>query len=228
MTDRGRSAHGRRAYERQRADRRAEDRWHARMARRATARETIAHGRRYVGAHRRGAQLGEALRRRGGARPLRFAHRARRDLRAFGPERFGQDDGHQLHIAAAHLRQGRHLPVRRAHDAHALRPEAQDRRGAAERGAVRGAHRAGEHRLLLCPVRGRSARAGAARGRGHRVRGPRGLREVPPAQALRAAFCGGSTSPAASPTGPGSPSSTSRRWRWIRRAATPFWRASAA
>ena len=27
---------------------------------------------------------------------------------------------------------------------------------------------------------------------------------------------------------PGSPSSTSRRWRWIRRAATPFWRASAA
>ena len=43
-----------------------------------------------------------------------------------------------------------------------------------------------------------------------------------------AAFCGGSTSPAASPTGPGSPSSTSRRWRWIRRAATPFWRASAA
>ena len=37
-----------------------------------------------------------------------------------------------------------------------------------------------------------------------------------------------STLPAASPTGPGSPSSTSRRWRWIRRAATPFWRASAA
>lgn len=97
----------------------------------------------------------------------------------------GQDDGHQLHIAAAHFRQGRHLPVRRAHDAHALRPEAQDRRGAAERGAVRGAHGAGEHRLLLRPVRGRSARAGAARGRGHRVRGPRGLREVPPAQALR-------------------------------------------
>lgn len=27
-----------------------------------------------------------------------------RDLRAFGPERLGQDDGHQLHIAAAHLR----------------------------------------------------------------------------------------------------------------------------
>lgn len=149
-------------------------------------------------------------------------------LRAFGPERFGQDDGHQLHIAAAHLRQGRHLPVRRAHDAHALRPEAQDR-VVPQNVALFEELTVRENIDFFCAlyVDDRRERARLVdeaiafvgledyvKFRPRKLSG--GL-----LRRLNIA-CG------IAHKAPGSPSSTSRRWRWIRRAATPFWRAFAA
>ena len=101
-----------------------------------------------------------------------------------GPQRLGQDHVHQLHPAAARLRQGHHRAVRRAHDARPLRPQAPHRCGAAAGGGVRRAYRAREHRLFLQSLRQRPQAPPRAGGRGDRLCRPGRLYQVPPWQAL--------------------------------------------